>query len=57
MKWVSGEIRSQHGGRSGRDTAWLWIDPEAPQEWLNDWGGSLSDAKRVLREFVSARRG
>ena len=56
-KWAAGEIGSQHGGRSGRDTAWLWVDPEAPQEWLNEWGGSLSEARRVLREYLSASGG
>ena len=24
-KWRSGEIRSQHGGSTGRDTAWLTV--------------------------------
>lgn len=57
MKWAAGEIGPQHGGRSGRDTAWLWVDPEEPQEWLSEWGGSLSVAKRALREFLSASGG
>lgn len=53
----TGEISSQHGGRSGRDTAWLWVDPEAPDEWLHKWGGSLAEAQQVLRRFLSASGG
>lgn len=52
-RWAAGEIRSRHGGRRGRDTAWLWIDPNAPAGWLSRWGGALSEAKRVLRGFLS----
>lgn len=43
-KWESGEIGSQHGGRAGKDTAWLTVSPDNVPEWLQDFGGKLSDA-------------
>ena len=51
----SGDIRPQHGGQAGRDTGWFAVNPSAPPKWLTDWGGPLSEGKRVLRNFVSAR--
>ena len=42
------EIGPQHGGRSGTDTAWLVINPANPQAWLRCWGGSLSEASRIM---------
>ena len=39
-----GDIRPQHGGAEGRDTAWLTVNPEAVPEWLNEWGGRLGTA-------------
>lgn len=50
-KWRSGEIRSQHGGRAGRDTAWLTVDPNDVPQWLRSHGGTLSQAVRILRYF------
>ena len=52
----TGEIRTQHGGRSGKDTGWFEANPDAPPEWLSVWGESLAQAKRVLRDFVAAGR-
>ena len=43
-KWESGEISSQHGGRAGKDTAWLTVSPAKVPEWLQAFGGKLSDA-------------
>lgn len=38
----------QHGGQAGVDTAWIQVDPESPQPWLAEHGGTLRDA---LNEF------
>ena len=51
QKWRSGEIRSQHGGSAGRDTAWLTVDPNDVPQWLRSHGGTLSQAVSVLRQF------
>ena len=45
-------VAPQHGGRAGRDTAWLGFDADAPPQWLSEWGGRLSDAYRVLRRLA-----
>lgn len=44
QQWASGGIKSQHGGRSGRDTAWLQVSPDNVPEWLQARGGRLSKA-------------
>lgn len=48
-------LTSQHGGRQGRDTAWLQVDPAHVPAWLQPHGGSLSRATEVLRAFVRRR--
>ena len=52
-KWESGEIRSQHGGSGGRDTAWIEVKPDNPQVWLTPRLGSPADAIRLLRQFTN----
>ena len=52
-KWKAGEIKPQHGGKGGSDTAWLTVDPEDVQPWLDDWGGSLSDAVGALSRIIA----
>ena len=47
-RWGMGEISSQHGGRSGTDTAWISIEPNNPNSWLWQWGGRLSEAYGIL---------
>ena len=37
-------LGGQHGGKSGNDTAWLEVNPQAPQAWLKEYGGSLAEA-------------
>ena len=54
-KWRSGEIGSQHGGSRGTDTAWLEVNPNAPQVWLTPQEGRPADAVTILRQFVRAR--
>jgi len=39
----------QHAGQRGSDTRWLTFPAERPPEWLSSYGGSLSQAFRVLQ--------
>lgn len=39
--WNAGIVRSQHGGASGRDTAWITVNPAKPHDWMRPYGGSL----------------
>lgn len=55
-KWKLGEIKSQHGGSRGQDTAWFSVDPNAPQTWLTPQSGKPADAIKVLRQFTEARQ-
>ena len=41
----------QHGGAAGRDTRWLSVVAARPQDWLASYGGSLSEALKVLKEL------
>lgn len=47
------ELRSQHGGADGTDTAWLSVTPGDVPDWLQGCGGSLSDAFRRICELTS----
>jgi hypothetical protein len=42
----------QHGGRAGSDTAWLHVSPDSPPDWLQSFGGSLSEAFQVLMRLT-----
>ncbi len=44
----TGNLRSQHGGVRGSDTAWLTVMPADPPPWLAPFGGGLRDAIAVL---------
>ena len=50
--WSSGEIRSQHGGIKGTDTAWITIDPAEPPGWILAYGGSLAAGLASLRDLT-----
>lgn len=54
-RWRNGDISSQHGGRSGTDTAWIDVEPSRPPGWLRQWGGRLPEAYDVLRRFIRER--
>lgn len=45
-------LTPQHGGRAGRDTAWLTFRPDETPGWLESWGGSLSAALQVLKRHM-----
>ena len=51
-KWESGDIRSQHGGERGRDTAWIEVNPNKIQEWLTPHSGSPAEAIQMLRTLT-----
>lgn len=42
----------QHGGRQGRDTKWLHIDPNEIPDWLSTYGGELKQAVAQLRKML-----
>jgi hypothetical protein len=39
---------SQHGGSRGHDTRWLTVYPNNPTVWLEEYGGTLETASKVL---------
>ena len=41
----------QHTGKSGKETSWLAINPDSPFEWLNNFGGNLSNPFSVLKKL------
>jgi hypothetical protein len=41
----------QHTGASGQDTAWLSFKSGSPYDWMQPYGGALSDAWRVLESL------
>ena len=41
----------QHTGKTGKDTSWLTIKPSEVPDWLNNFGGSLSEAYEVLKRI------
>lgn len=46
-------LESQHGGRSGSDTAWLTVNPKTPPDWLQGYGGSLEEGMAALKHLIS----
>jgi hypothetical protein len=49
---TGGGLRSQHGGASGTDTAWLSVVPGKEPQWLSQHGGRLAAAVERLREIT-----
>lgn len=55
-KWHEGDgILPQHSGATGSDTAWLSVNPEDVDEWLNEFGGALSAGLLVIRKYLRQR--
>ena len=48
----TGNIKPQHGGADGTDTAWFTASPEDPPTWLRSQGGRLCDAIRLMSELT-----
>lgn len=44
-------LTPQHGGKAGKDTAWLTVRPDSPQEWLRHYGGDLTEALAILKSM------
>ena len=51
-QWSIGGTQSHHRGKAGRDTAWLQVDPNNVQNWLREWGGSLSEATSIVTRIT-----
>ena len=47
-----GGLSSQHGGAAGSDTAWLSVIPGSEPDWLQPFGGTLSDGLRKVAELT-----
>lgn len=47
LEYVIGHM-GQHTGAAGQDTAWLGFQADRPYEWMEPYGGTLSEAWRVL---------
>lgn len=55
LRWKNKEIKEikpQHRGSAGTDTAWLDIRPASPPGWIKPWGGRLSEAFQVMRTLA-----
>lgn len=51
--WAKGEIRTQHGGRGGSDTAWFTVRPHNAPDWLSSCGGTLGNALTVFESLLA----
>lgn len=51
--WHDGKISSQHGGVKGRDTAWISVNPKSAPEWLQIYGGKLSESINSINRIVN----
>jgi hypothetical protein len=46
-------ISGQHAGQGGADTAWIDVRPDdVPHEWLTSYGGSMSNAIKVISRLT-----
>ncbi len=50
--WDNGVIRSQHGGATGSDTAWITVNPANPPSWLRPYGGTLNEGFARLQSLI-----
>jgi hypothetical protein len=55
-RWrVTKEIRGQHTGTAGKETAWLTVRPESAPEWLREFGGRLSAGLESISRITGSR--
>lgn len=47
-RYVIGHL-GQHTGSSGKETAWITINPKLPPDWIIQYGGTLDIAFLVLK--------
>ncbi len=50
LQYVIGHL-GQHTGSSGKETAWLTIEPQNPPKWMLSFGGTLEQAFIVLKSL------
>lgn len=43
-------VTGQHGGKGGKDTAWIRFVPVNPPPWLRPYGGNLTVCAAVIRQ-------
>jgi len=43
----------QHTGATGRDTAWVRLNPSSPPDWMAECGGTLESAFKIIQTLVS----
>lgn len=41
---------TQHGGAAGRDTRWLSFAAASPPQWMNEFGGTLTQIQRLIEQ-------
>lgn len=46
------ELVHQHGGTSGQDTRWLSFAAASPPSWLEPFGGTLSQVRKLIEQFA-----
>src|SRR5260370_6291632 len=44
--------KRQHGGKSGKEDAWLIVYPSSVPQWLNRFGGDISRVSRVFTRLI-----
>lgn len=55
-QWGRGEgLESQHGGRRGKDTAWLSVTPGKEPQWVRDCGGPLAAAAQLIARHTGLK--
>lgn len=55
-QWGAGEgLVSQHGGKAGRDTAWLSVTPGREPAWLRACGGTLAQAVPLIAKITGRK--
>ncbi len=52
---VAGGVDRQHGGKAGKDTAWLTVVPGQEPQWLRACGGRLQDASRLVTKITKRK--
>lgn len=52
-QWGAGNgLEAQHGGKVGKDTAWLTVTPGHEPSWLQKCGGRLADAAQLIAQLT-----
>jgi hypothetical protein len=46
----------QHTGSTSQETAWIFVDPQHPPEWIVPYGGSLEKAFVILKALSPRKK-